>query len=193
MPNEYTQNIYDGKEVSFSHFVIQCARNSGVFLGVLEENEPIPEKFEPSNEQLVKLRDAMDRLSTIEAWDDETSSIMAVDEFERGVEEARLHNDRVKQLKRRYEAMFSKASAWEPPSQGHRSLKDFMLSKLGKSIDADYSLMAIPDKPLSGAAFKEKQIELMRQEILFHATEYKKEVESAANRSEWVLQLNESL
>ena len=70
MPTGYTAIIDDNPKVSFSDFVLRCARGMGACITMREEpnDTPIPERFEPSDyyrDRVERLRGTLARLSSM--------------------------------------------------------------------------------------------------------------------------------
>ena len=195
MPTGYTMDLYEGKEVTFEEFVMKCARAFGALISMKDKplDVPIPEILKPSDYHLREQVIAWQRLAEVESWDEE----QAEREAERAYQEAVYERDKkiIEQasIRRRYEEMLNRVRAWTPPTPDHEGLKQFMIEQLEKSIEFDCSY--VPDEPkrLSGAEYKQQQIEKALSDIEYHKREYEEEIKRTHERNEWLNALRESL
>ena len=196
MPTGYTADLYEGKDISFEEFVLQCARAFGALIEMRDSSmdAPIPEEFHPSDYHKTALDKARMRLSEVERW--------SLEDAER--EQDKMHAASVKaheeanieraNREERYAAMLEKVRNWEPPSS-HTRLKEFMIEQLEQSIDFDcrgYEQFA-PKPKVSPFEYKQKEKAAAAKNVEYHATKYKKEVDRAHERTNWVRDLRDSL
>ena len=94
-----------------------------------------------------------------------------------------------------YEAMLQQVNAWQPPSDEHCGLRDFMRDQIEQSIKFDDSTDYL-GKPTEIKTVEDwlvdKKSEALKN-IKYHREEYAKEVERTAKRNEWVESLRNSL
>lgn len=194
MPTGYTSDLYEGKDVDFPDFVMTCARAFGATITMRDEplDAPIPDEFPPSSYNQQRLAEARQRLAEVRAWTDEDAEAAARGSheanhaaWERSVQEK---NER----QARYTAMLAKVQAWLPPTSEHESLKKFMAEQLTESIRCDCTTWD-PPTAMSGAEFRAAQEQKALRDIDYHTAEHVKEVERAAERTEWVRALRASL
>lgn len=197
MPTGYTSPLYEGKEISFEQFALRCARNFGALVMMRDEplDAPIPERFEPDEfyrKEYERCKKEYDDFinnppseKELEAeYEDRVAKSNS--DFQRQQEERRLLGDR-------YENMVSKVLAWNPPTEEHVSLKEFMLSQLRESMEWDCSVLHpyIPDKKewisrkLNGKDIKE--------EMEHYKNLWEKELAATESRNKWIKELRDSL
>ena len=196
MPTGYTAAIADG--ITFERFAMDCARAFGACVMLRDESgggEIIPERFEPSDYHLKQLGNARARLAELE-----TISLVEAEKRSEGdyrqAEASRLeHLQKNKDQLAAYSAMLDQVNAWEPPSDEHNGLRDFMQSQIEQSIKFD-DMVDYYEKPTvrqTGAEWLEAQKYTALRDIDRHRAEHTKEVERTEQRNEWVRMLRDSL
>lgn len=200
MPTGYTAPIYEGEEnFTFKKFAMRCARNFGALIEM--RGEPLDAEidfdkcFQPSDyykkalERVEKeYQEFLDNPPTAEElgkkYDEKVNN-----DFKKFLEQKESR----KALQERYAAMLEQVKAWEPPTEEHNGLKDFMISQLQESMDYD----CIVYSPYTDD--REEYIEYhmspdpLLKEIAYYKERYEKEVELCNNRKQWVIKLMESL
>ena len=143
MPTSYTAPIYEGEEnFTFKKFAMRCARNFGALIEM--RGEPLDAEidfdkcFQPSDykkalERVEKeYQEFLDNPPTAEElgkkYDEKVNN-----DFEKFLE----RRESRKVLQERYAAMLEQVKAWEPPTEEHNNLKEFMISQLPRSMDYD--------------------------------------------------------
>jgi hypothetical protein len=195
MPTGYTAEIYDGKEVTFKDFVMECARAFGALITMRDDpsHTAIPEEFLPSMWNADELEKARARLAQVRSWDEEQSESESQKDYSEAMQHWHKRIIEMAELCLRYEAMLAKVQAWEPPTANHQGLKDFMIQQLESSIDFDCCYKLDMPHKLPGGDYKAQQIKAAERDIQYHTAEQKKEVERTQERNAWVRALRESL
>lgn len=196
MPTGYTAALKDG--ISFSEFAMNCARAFGACVtlrDVPSGGDKIPERFEPSDYHLKALTRAKDRLSDLESITMEEAKARCESEY-KDAESARI--TRLSENKAQlaaYEAMLQQVNAWQPPSDEHCGLRDFMRDQIWQSIKFDDSTdyLGKPTKIKTAEEWLEDKKSEALENIKYHQAEYAKEVERTDKRNEWVKTLRDSL
>lgn len=200
MPTGYTAAIRDG--ITFDQFAMSCARAFGALVMMRDEpnDAAIPDVIKPSTYHRDAAIRAEARLAELRAMTEAeatASALRARDEqiasAERGM--ADMAADREK-----YEAMRRQVQAWAPPSGAHIGLKTFMLEQIDSSIKFDCTgewyqkqLAEARAAVVDGAAWRAEQITVTERSLESHRVDYAKDVAIAADRTNWVRQLRESL
>jgi hypothetical protein len=194
MPTGYTANVKDG--ISFEQFVWQCSRAMGAMIMMRDEpsDAPIPERFEPSDWNENRHKEAVTELARLQALTPQQAQAECEADYvasERSKEKRLAENEA--QLAA-YEAMLCKVKEWTPPTKDHEGFKEFMVSQLTESIrfddSRDYlkpSEMPAPDEWLAAKIAK------ARRDIEYHSKAYQEEVERTEARNEWLAALRASL
>ncbi len=142
MPTGYTESIEKGQVTEFSEFALQCAR--AAFAGIIamldmpadapmtEENLTIDTSYHEKG-----LTESRQHFEEVSSWTDEQAN-----------EEARLYNQRnlknyikavrsSREASSRYGYMLLQVEAWDPPTEDHMGLKNFMREQLERSMVFD--------------------------------------------------------
>jgi len=195
MPTGYTADVGDGKVTDFAKFAMQCARNFGALILMRDDpmDTPVPEKFEPSDYNLLRLEEQRRRLIEFEAMTPEEATRQCRSEHQKEMESWQERKERRTLKRQRYEQMLSKVRSWQCPPD-HVNLKDFMIDQLMESIKWDCDdTYDLPSKPLDVDTWRGMRIAAIRKDIEYHQEQYAKEVQRTNDRNEWVRQLRESL
>ncbi|MBU5262067.1 hypothetical protein [Bacillus atrophaeus] len=196
MPTGYTSDIYEGKEVSMSDYLIKCARAFGAAITMRDEplDKSIP-VFEPNpyyKENLDKERIKYDHF--LKMTDDEIRheiDVMYDEQLESCKRLAKESQDRLK----RYESILKELNVWDPPTVDHIELKNFAISQIGSSIKTDciYSdYCRYPQKP-TVEEWKSRKLKDFETNIEYYSAKWNEEVLHTKNRNKWVNDLKMSL
>lgn len=72
MPTGYTADLYDGKDVSFEGFALNCARAFGALVSLRDEPDAeIPDEFKVDEYYVKKFEEAKEELEKAESMTDE--------------------------------------------------------------------------------------------------------------------------
>ena len=195
MPTGYTSDIYNGKDVTFEQFTMGCARAFGALFSMRDEpsDAEIPVAFIPSAYYEENLDKAVNRQAKVEGWTEDQATRYARDKHLKAVrliEKSIIEN---KAMVERHDAMAEQVHAWTPPTSGHQELKTFMLQQL--RISSEYERTWTPSEPveLSGAEYKQQELDNSAQEIGRAKESQQSEVDRCTSRTEWVQALRKSL
>ena len=196
MPTGYTAALME-KGQTFQEFIMGCARAFGALVEMRDSpfDAPIPDKFEPSDYHTIQLTKAREKLATLKAMSFEDRESFGQAEKKADVEHIRQWFEKDTMQNKRLDDMIAQVQAWNPPTNDHQELKDFMLQQLGVSKnDVQYiktSLDEATNKP--AMAYYVAAVSNAAGSIKYHTEEYAKEVERTNKRTEWVQQLRESI
>lgn len=135
MPSGYTARLYDGEQ-TFEDFIIGCAHAFSVDMRDMPVGEPIPAPVVDDGYRR-RLDAALARREELREFG-----------FDRWAEERdRAHREYVESTNRmrgqyalrrvRYQAMLERVAAWDPPTEDHVGLRDFMREQLTSSLRFD--------------------------------------------------------
>lgn len=193
MPTGYTNAVLEG--ATFEEFVWGCARAFGALAPMREDlaNKPVPDKFEPSTYHAIELKEAEERLETIQALDSSAWEKRYNEYLKKLHKEDEGRKQRDDDTRFKYTQMLHKVRAWEPPTAGHCGLKNFMIEQLEQSIDFD--IIGDRFKPAILGFDEWKRVELDRalKDINYHKGEFEKERQRVASRNNWISALRESV
>lgn len=200
MPTGYTAPIYEGEEnFTFKKFVMRCARNFGALIEM--RGEPLDAEidfdkcFQPSDyhkkalERVEKeYQEFLDNPPTAEElgkkYDEKVNN-----DFEKFLKQRK----RKEALQERYAAMLEQVKAWEPPTDEHNGLKEFMISQLQESMDYDCNVYSPYTDDREEYIKYHMSSDPLLKEIAYYKERYEKEVELCNNRKQWVIKLMQSL
>ena len=192
MPTGYTAAIADG--ISFEKFVWRCARNMGALIMMRDEPYDAPvREFEPSDYNAKELAAARARLESLKGMTIEDAEVQADLSLSAALESSTSYSEGKTELEAKYWAMLSKVRQWEPPSEDHRGLRDFMISQIEDSIRYDCGDTFEPPKKLTGEEWLAQEIASAIRDIKYHSKANQEELDRTEARNRWVRQLRESV
>lgn len=197
MPTGYTAQIADGQE--FTDFVLSCARAFGACVHQRDDSiSERPRKIEERSyheERLEQAKAEFLRLNTLLPKErDEFGAKAQQEEID---SHQRRFNEKIV-LRSKYDEMLAKVIAWQPPSQDHINLKQFMIDQINDSIkhdcDTKYDLdelhKASTAKPRD---FYNRAVKAAQWEIDYHTEQNQKEKDRKNGANLWIEQLYTSL
>jgi len=195
MPSAYTAPIKDG--ITFEQFAMNCARAFGALIEMrdMPDGAEIPERFEPSDYHIKALERERAALAELEALSPEQCETRAIAEFEKD-EDYRLRALReARALQQKYESMLAMVRDWQPPSDDHQGMKDFMVQQIQDSIkfDCGVEYYETPTERKTGAEWLADSLARVRGSIARHEEGHAAEVARTEGRNEWLRLLRESL
>lgn len=197
MATGYTSKIEDG--ATFKQFIMGCARAFGALIDMRDDphDAEIPKEFKVSGYHSNALKTVETELAAIKQITPAQAEVRAKQKFDN---ETLANNNRIGQkqdLKRKYEAMLTKAKAWQPPSSDHEGLKTFMIEQIKSSIkfdcDTKYDLDRPPVALLTPTEWLAKETKRIESDVDYHKKHHQEEVDRVAGRNLWVKQLRDSL
>jgi hypothetical protein len=192
----YTHMLVE-KNLSFAQFALACARAFGACVMLRDEpaDAPIPERFEPSDWNLVKAREAEAKA--------ERYALMSKGELlELGQrlrrEAIAYHEQRVAERReslRKMREALAEAQKWEPPTPGHEGLKKFMLQQLTDSIESESDPQDWLEeaKAKSPEQYADEEVRRASADVIYHTEKYAEEVKRTEQRNAWLAALRGSL
>lgn len=126
MPTGYTTDIYNGKEVAFKDFALNCARAFGAC--VTQRDDPADEKpkIQPEESYHTKALKKLGKFKKPSKKQFETF-------IKRSIADNKETINKKKALEKAYAQMIEQAAKWTPPTTEHEGLKDFMIKQLAES------------------------------------------------------------
>jgi hypothetical protein len=195
MPTGYTAKLVD-KGQDFREFVLTCARGMGAC--IMQRDDPMdepPKRTEPSDYHTKKITDAEALLARLK-------SMTTAQQAEHG---AQLRTEAIGRYRgylaenvaqnERLEAMAAQVRAWNPPTDEHNGLKDFMLDQiLISKNDTKYSERSLAEaEAKTPEAYFVEAVSSAARDLTYHAEEHAKEVKRTSGRNDWIDKLYESL
>lgn len=193
MPTGYTADIAKG--ITFNEFILSCARNFGACITMRDEpsGTEIPEEFEASAYHTDELNKAKLRYLELVTYSNEQLRDFAADSYREALTDFYKRVDERNDLEDKYLAMLEESRTWNPPSEDHQGLKNFMVKQIQESIDFDCSRKYDMPEEQTDIAWLAEQLKKTQWNIEYHAKEAVKEQERVDNRNKWIKQLRDSL
>ena len=191
MPTGYTTDIYNGKDVSFKDFALNCARAFGAC--VMQRDDPADEKPKIMPEESYHA----DKLKEIGKFKKPTKT-----KFNNYIKEQTAYwqesIDKKKKLQIAYDIKIKEAQNWTPPTPEHEGLKKFMIEQLTESMKFDcdgdfYESELISLKALTYEKYVLKEKSEYERSIVFHTEYLKKDLNTIRQRNKWIQDLYNSL
>jgi len=194
MPSGYTAALYDGKDQSFSEFVLTCARAFAIGLRDTDMSVvPTEENAVDStdyNEQ--SLNRSQERLSDLLAMSGVQIEAEARRDWQRAVNSNARTREEALVRKGRYEAMLDDVNAWVPPTPDHQGLKDFMVEQLTSSIKFDCHFPADPPLILP-TEWHAREVAQAERSVAYDRERIAAKAERNQHNRQWVRALRSSL
>lgn len=192
MPTANTKAIIDGAD--FKEYALICARSFGALIHMRDEpfNAPITLPA-VSDYHSNAISEATELLKFLDSASQKTLEAKAKEEHE---SDLKYYNESIQEAKdtaAKYNAIQEQAENWECPSVDHEDFKKFMISQIVDSRPWDCKSYAPKPEMLTGEQWKKKMLEKATKDLAYHATELEKEQKRVQQRTDWILQLQESL
>lgn len=193
MASSYTHKVPEG--MSFKDFALTCARAFGACVDMRESplGPALPEEVKPSSYHSDRVAEARKELAQLMDLSPEERRCLIKDEDARSRSNQLEAHKRAKQAAEAYTTMVKQVKTWVPPTPDHENLKAFMLTQLQESIDFHH----IAELEEAAAVDVDKalvwKIEGLFRAIRYHEAEHEKEVKVAAERTQWLKDLRNSL
>jgi len=193
MPTGYTYKIGEG--ISFKEFTLDCARAFGALISLRDEpsNTPTPNVIEPSDYALNAVKIAKAKLKRFENMKLSVAEKLCEKEYELECISVAEREKADKELFDKYQAMLIEVKKWEPPTEEHVGLKDFMIEQITSSIKGDCGHKREKPKKQNAKAWVLQQRRSAEKDIEYYTKSYAEEVFRCNERTEWIQNLMKSL
>lgn len=197
MPTGYTADVKDGKISTLNEYAWLCTRAFGAMIHMRDDGHGEEIRYrDASSYHQEALAKATERLSKARAMTTSLAKARMDAKYDADMYEYEERLERLKKERERYEDMISQVEAWNPPTDNHVKLKDFMLSQLKKSLELDCDGMEKhiePPTKMSGREYIKKEIEQAKKDIEYHTQALENENNSMRLANEWIDDLHNSL
>lgn len=195
MPSGYTARLYDGEQ-TFEEFIIGCAHAFSVDMRDMSIGSPIPPPVVDDGYRR-RLDEALARRAEIREYDSDRWTEERDRAHREYVESTNRRRAQYAQRRARYQAMLERVAAWDPPTEDHIGLRDFMREQLTSSLRFDAPEVAAPvespDEWMTVREHAQATIESADREVLRATEDLRKAEERAAANAGWVQALYDSL
>lgn len=195
MPTGYTSKIYEGKDVSYKEFLIDCAKqfDANTLMRDMPFDSEIP-IYEP-NIKYYKEQIAISekKLQSLKLKSLEEIELQLEEEHNQSLQREKELEERKEKLKQRYLEIKEEVEKWEPPTPEHANLKTFALEQLSMSIDADCSVFTFNIEKKDAQNYLKENIEACEETISYYKEKIEEEIERTNKRNQWNKELFNSL
>lgn len=194
MPTGYTAPVMDGRVKDLRTFAMNCAKAFGACISMRDDpmDAEIPDEFAPGDFYEKELTKARVELAALAAMSDAECESAALETYDHEVEEDRAAEARYRTEDARLNAMLAEVTVWDPPTDDHAGLKDFMVQQIKTSMNGKFDSWRKPLR-MTGPEWRAARAARLRENVTHYASEQAKEVERACGRTEWVRNLRASL
>jgi hypothetical protein len=198
MPTGYTSYLIDKDEISFSKFAMICARAFGSCVDMRDDsmNKDIPERFEESSYHKTNYEQDLKELEKFNSSNTDILFKQYENEQDLEIKSRNEYLEKNKLQIQRYDLMLQKVNKWNPPTQEHMELKNFMIKQIRESIKFDDMQEYYKNNPIIKLSFEQwkyNKIEKIKKDIEYHMKEWQKETKRVAERNKWIKDLRNSL
>ena len=195
MPTGYTSELCDNDQ-SFAKFVLGCARAFGACIEQRDDpldDLPKIQDLEPMYHE-TELERAMAHLDALQQMSPkarikygENIRTDTINDCEKNIAKKQVVRSRIV-------SMIDRVSTWDPPTDDHHSLKQFMLDQLNQTLQSDGDILyyqnllqkTIDSDPIS---FFDDAVESAKWDISYHTKHNKPEKDNAAKKRKWIQDL----
>lgn len=199
MPTGYTSDIYDGKDISFKDFVLQCARAFGACINQRDEDMRVkPKKQKLDSYHLKELIKAKKELSEFNKKTIDNLKIEFENYKKNTLKQYEDSLSKRSKLADRYKKYIELSEKWNPPTSEHQGLKNFIINQLQESLNfdcgGDYYNRSINE--LNNLKFEKwlaDKKEMLEKDVIYHKDGYEKDVKRIKEQNKWINELYKSL
>ena len=193
MGTGYTSKIKDG--ISFEDFALDCSKEFGYLISLRDTpNADVPDVIKPGSYHREGMKQSKEEYEILLNMTDDVKKVDYIKYCKRtmdGWEEIR--NSKIIS-KDSYNNMLVKVKNWQPPTNDHNGLKEFMISQIVGSIDFDCKNIDRPmEEMLTIDEWYDMMLEGVKDDIEYYTKKWKKEVESCEKATKWIQELKRSL
>ena len=195
----YTAGILDGKITTFPQFAKLCMRSFGATIHMHDES--LDKEYYP-REVSTYHKEKIERIEKeIELLEKVSDKQLIKDGKKRLKEEKEniLKQIKIEEKQReKLEKMLNKAKSFIPPTEAHRSFKDFMINQLKQTIDLDcdtkylkkkLNKIELQEKSIHPIILRKDKIKNLNEDLQYYIQEYKKEWLRVEESNKWVTDL----
>lgn len=194
MPTGYTAALYEGKEdVSLGDFIMRCAHAFVIDARDMSMDSELPE---PQVRDYFYKSVAKDE-ATLRMYEARTDEDWAFAEADHRAQRLQQTKDGIKDStakRARYETMLMQVKGWQPPTEKHQGLKDFMVSQIEESIKFDCGTFGLETAPkVTAKEFRDTTLARARKDLQRSRERLAEEIERQAANYAWITALRNSV
>lgn len=197
MPNGYTYPIIQGDGISFEEFVLSCCLAFGACIMQRDDSPGSkPRLQEPSDYHLLQVEKARAEHARLSAMSKPERMEFGRQKIADAIESCQSAMSKQRDEDARLAAMLATVRRWNPPTDDHKGLKDFMVEQLAGSMRGPNESWSGRIESLREAdplALWHEAVSSVQSDIIYHTDHYAEEVERVAGRNKWIMAVYESL
>jgi hypothetical protein len=203
MPTGYTAGIIDGEIKDFTQFATLCMRAFGATIHMRDDGLTEPYvKREPSDYHTKEIEKAKAQLSEAKSMSPKEIIAFRSAALKKDREYHQKAIVRTNENRNKLMEILRKAKSYQPPTEDHTGIKEFMIQQLTETIKYDgetkyhdENLMEIENElsSLNAAKIRKDLIQKANRDLKYHMEEQEKEVKRCEDSNRWVEQFIESL
>lgn len=195
MPTGYTATLVE-KGQDFRSFVLTCARGMGAC--IMQRDDPLdePPKHATESDYYTKaIAKAKADLALFQAMNPDQQIEYGTQARQEAIKHGYEWLAKEQAQNARLDEMAEQVRAWEPPTDDHVGLKDFMLEQIKISRqDTGYIERSIKEAEAKSAqTFFVEALSKAVRDVAYYTVELQKEAERNKGRNDWIDRLYESL
>lgn len=194
MVTRFVQKTYNGEAQSFAEFALDCVGGLPMFHSL--DGRPAPEEFVADTSLDVRALEATAELTrATNAMTDAEWEALAEEDHAKRLQLREEMAAEATAARKRLERRIAEVRAWQAPTPDHESLRALMLEQLESVMKTDCDPYIAYDPPvrLTGAQFKELQMENLRSITANRAEMMERESAKAQRKTAWIRALRASL
>lgn len=193
MPNGYTADIYEGKDVSLADYLMKVGRSMG--FAIMQRDDPLDVPVKPVEEtnsyRDKAIESAQATLAELKITSVEEASHRAKTEYEEALFKYQSDREDRLAMRGRYQAMITQVEQWSPDplvlpvkEQALKYLHESMEHDCGKPGE-EMRYYSTP-KLLSGEEWIANERYHAKRDIKYHTDERDRELASVSERNLWI-------
>jgi len=196
MPTGYTTGIIDGTINTFPDFAKICMRAMGAT--IMMRDEPLSAPWKPRKPTEYHAQEIGRRKEAIIKCNQQTDEQVVSDEKDRLQDERKYHIESIQKAvdaKKKLDELMNEAKLYQPPTEKHQKVKDFMIQQLKETIESDTdteyhqeSIRLIDSEltTITADSVRSKIIEKANEAIKYHTHQQEEEIKRCVESNEWV-------
>lgn len=195
MPSGYTADIYEGKEVKGTDFILKCARAFGAAVTMREEGLDVEIREVVYDDwHLERAKRSEEKLAIAKAMSHDEIEAMLESKYQLQLTSYEENIERRKAMRERYARTLFEVDQWQPPSAEHAKLKEFARSQLLESMAYDCGVDYFePPTRQTVEEWKKTEIAYLKKDIIASKTRSDEQRAEVDKRNKWIRDLKESL
>ena len=200
MSTGYTHRVIEGEIDNLEDFAKLCMRAFGAVIHMREDSLDV-EYYPPTQSTYYKdaLKRKMVELEKMKNQKDEQIVQDMLNELNEREEQIKEGIDKTKKIAEKLTKLIAEVIMWDPPTEDHQELKQFMLDQLHSTLDMDGNpeyyeneLREVQEKKKikpDPKKIRESTIKAINRDIKYYEQQQREDIKRCNDRTEWIEQL----